>query len=161
MLTYNEVVDKLEKVNPDKIASDVQKQIDDAEEEIMREVDEKLANVKKCYQHCIIIRRDVTNQYCYVAFNIFTDNNTPFTKESLATYLKDNGMVDVSKGIAVSGFYQSSTDKWVLLNVHNNSYTGGATLDFQGYKSNETQWGALEVQLPQLASLTDTVLQIN
>ena len=45
MMTYNELVDKLEQIDPEKITSDVQKQIDDATEEIMTEVDEKLDEV--------------------------------------------------------------------------------------------------------------------
>lgn len=78
MLTYNEVVDLVEKVDPNKIEAKVNQIVTESQQETKEYVDEKVAGVKKYYLHRFNFRYstyhyDIIINYIDTSSEMFTD----------------------------------------------------------------------------------------
>ena len=92
MITYNELVDLVQQINPEQLRS-----------EIMAEVNEALSSVKKYYTHNIHIT-NINNSNVQINLKFELSNNTKIENvASLAKLLYDNGYTSETKSFNTGG----------------------------------------------------------
>ena len=106
---------------------------------------------KQLYQHCITLIISGTKRY--ISLNIISDSATPFTYDTLNTYLADKGFNSNNVVYSASGtYYESGYGIRIVYGVYGSTEIGvvGTTVS-DGLKDSITISGA---------SITDTVITI-
>ena len=126
MITYNELVDLVEKINPDQILEEIKGVLQTALLQIKEYVDNKVASIPKLYQHNITFRDNANNigytlSYTSRKDTSFTDNQ----RVNFSYELRDAICSDI---LSVNPIPTGSTG--VPISVSASPYQSGSSFNF-------------------------------